>query len=277
MAESAAPTAGVIGVEGTIRLGDVFGKSFRLYGRHFVAFSSLAALAISPFYLAALATLSFGDRDWVNWTVVIAGLVCPLFANGVVSYGVVRDLHGRPAPMLETLHALARRFLPLMLVAISVALLAVPDNLLTAIPLLKISGFEPISSAALGAGALLPPTAIVFSIFFVAAPVCVTEQAGIGKSLWRSRFLTKGYRLQIFGTLLLIRATYVGANAAASAAALSMQGYTGRLVNVVEIAAGWMVETVFIAFLSVVTAVFYYQLRVAKDGGNNAKIADAFD
>jgi hypothetical protein len=261
-------------VGGHVRLRDVFGKSFHLYGRRFGAFSFLAAIAIGPFYLTALATLS---QNWADWIVVFMGLVCPLFANGAITYGVVRDLYGRPAPMLETLHALARRFLPMTFVAISVALLVFPDNLLTVIPLSAIERFVPIPAPVFGASALVPPTAVVFCIFFVAAPVCVAEQAGIGKSLWRSRFLTKGYRWQIFGTLLLLRVPYIAANAAASAAALSTGGYTGGLVNVVEIVADWVVGTVCIAFLSVVTAAFYCQLRAAKDGLKNANVAGVFD
>jgi hypothetical protein len=109
-------------------------------------------------------------------------------------------------------------------------------------------------------------------------PVCVAEQAGIGKSLRRSRFLTKGYRWQILATLVLIRVTYMAANIAVDTGALSMRGHTGSPIadDVVEAAAAWIVETLFIAFLSVVTAVFYYELRAAKDGIADALIADAF-
>jgi len=36
------------GVEGTFRLGDVFGKSFAVYGRHVVAFIILTVIANLP-------------------------------------------------------------------------------------------------------------------------------------------------------------------------------------------------------------------------------------
>jgi hypothetical protein len=36
------------GTEGTFRLGDVFGKSFAVYGRHFVAFIVLTVFANIP-------------------------------------------------------------------------------------------------------------------------------------------------------------------------------------------------------------------------------------
>jgi hypothetical protein len=181
--------------------------------------------------------------------------------------------------MLETLGALARRFLPMIFVAISVTLLVLPDNLLTAVPLLQINKFVPIPAAALAPSIILPPTAVVFCVFFVAAPVCVAEQAGIGKSLWRSRFLTKGRRWQILGALFLIRACYIPVNAEANAVVFSMRRFTTRLIadNVMELAVSWVVEAVFMAFLSVVTAVFYYELRAAKDGVGIAKISGVFE
>jgi len=263
---------------GSVRLRDISGKSFRLYGRHFVAFSSLAALAISPFYLTFLAIFP-APPNWAIWPVLTTALLCPLLANGAITYGLVRDLQGRPAPMLETLGALARRFPSMIFVAISVTLLVLPDNLLTLIPLSRINTFVPIPSTVLGPSVILPPTAVIFCIFFLAVPVCVAEQAGIGTSLWRSRFLTKGHRWQIFGTIFLIRALYIAVNAEANVAALSMRGYTGRLIAdyVMEIAVSWIVEAIFIAFLSVVAAVFYYELRVAKEGVGAAKIADVFE
>ena len=264
-------------VGGHVRMRGVFGKSVGLFGQHFVAFNALAAVAISPLYVTAL-DLSFWRRaDWAIWTVVIMAFVGPLLANGAIAYGVVRDLDGRPAQMLETLHALARRFLPMMVVAISLTLLVLPDNLLTAISSWLIDRLVPLPSA-VAPSIFLPPTAVVFCIFFVAMPVCVAEQAGIGKSLRRSRFLTKGYRWQILATLVLIRVTYIAANIAVDTAALSMRGHTGSPIadDVVEASAAWIVETLFIASLSVVTAVFYNELRAAKDGIADAKIADAF-
>ena len=44
-------------VEGTFRLGDVFSKAFRVFGRHIIAFFLLAVLANLPAYLVRLAVL----------------------------------------------------------------------------------------------------------------------------------------------------------------------------------------------------------------------------
>jgi hypothetical protein len=271
-------------LRGCIRLQDVFGKSFRLFGRHFVAISFFSAVAVSPFYLTVLAKLS---QRWGDGIVFFMGLVCPLFASGMIAYGVVRNLHGRPAGMLETLDALARRFLPMIGVGIPITLLIYLGSLVALIPLFVITSFLLMSDATFRILMLLPPEAVVFlppaavvlSIFFVAAPVCVAEQVGFVKSLWRSRFLTKGYRWRIFSSLLLILVPYIAVSAEAAVLAASIRAYTGTLVtdHVVQIAVSWVVETVFIAFLSVVTAVFYFEVRAAKEGISDAKIADAFE
>jgi hypothetical protein len=239
-----------------------------------VAFNFLAALAISPFYLTILARGTFGPV-WVSWAAAIMILVCPLVANGAMTYGVVRDLQGRPAPMLETLAALARRFLPMTGVAISLTLLVFLGCVLEAI---VIGRFLPILYT--GPVWTLLPAAVVLCIFFVATPVCVVEQAGIGRSLWRSMFLTKDYRWTIFGAFILILVPDIAVSAAASIAPNWMRVHTEgpiAFIFFLDSAASWVVETVFVAFLSVVTAVFYYELRAAKDGVKDAKVAGAFD
>jgi hypothetical protein len=47
------------GIEGTFRLGDVFSKAFRVFGRHIIAVFLLAVLANLPAYLVRLAHVQF--------------------------------------------------------------------------------------------------------------------------------------------------------------------------------------------------------------------------
>jgi hypothetical protein len=106
-------------------------------------------------------------------------------------------------------------------------------------------------------------------MYFVAAPVCIAERAGIGASLRRSRFLTKGHRWQIFGAFLLI--LILGLIAAGVIfEAISMFGSIARIVQNA-------VQAIFATFNAVLAGVFYYQLRVAKEGVDLAKIASVFD
>jgi hypothetical protein len=111
---------------------------------------------------------------------------------------------------------------------------------------------------------------MVICAFFVGAPVCVAEKAGVGASLSRSRFLTRGYRGQIFGAYFLI-AILGGFNSEIAARATSAVGEIGATI------AGYGVQAIFGAFLAVLAAVLYYQLRVAKEGIELAKIASVFE
>jgi hypothetical protein len=104
----------------------------------------------------------------------------------------------------------------------------------------------------------------------VAAPVCIAEREGVGASLSRSRFLTKGHRWQIFGAMVLIAVLGLILIGVLTTAAF-MTGPIGLTV----VFDG--VQAVFGAFYAVMAAVFYYQLRVAKEGVDLAKIASVFD
>jgi len=67
---------GVGRVDGRFRAADLFGKSFGVFGRHFVVFTTLAAVVLSPFYLVLLAAVLLRpDRNLgyvvVNLTVML--------------------------------------------------------------------------------------------------------------------------------------------------------------------------------------------------------------
>jgi hypothetical protein len=107
-------------------------------------------------------------------------------------------------------------------------------------------------------------------MYFVVAPVCVAEKAGVGASLSRSRYLTKGYRWQIFGAYALI-VILGGMSSGIAAVATSAVGGIGATI------VGYGVQAIFGAFGAVLAAVLYYQLRVAKEGIDLAKIASVFE
>src|SRR5262249_15269663 len=109
------------------------------------------------------------------------GIVCNTIATGAITYGVVQDLRDGSVSIGEAIAVAARRFLPMFGVALAVGILVF-----------------------LGVILLLVPGIIVGCMYFVAAPVCIVERAGVGASLSRSRFLTKGHRWQIFGVYALV-------------------------------------------------------------------------
>jgi hypothetical protein len=107
-------------------------------------------------------------------------------------------------------------------------------------------------------------------MYYVSTPVCVAEHAGVFTSMSRGSFLTKGYRWQVFGILLL----YVVAGFAVGAIIRRAFAVTGPTAVLVARFAMWAVLN---AFNSVLVGVLYYQLRVAKEGVDIDKIAGVFD
>jgi hypothetical protein len=238
-------------VEGSFRLGDVFSKSFGVFGRHFLAFFVLTLIAYVPSYVFGWPTalspaLAFNvTLDAWGLLVVPVSIVCGTIANGAMTYGVVQDLRGGAVSIGEAVATAARRFLPMIGVALSISVLATLGFVLLSVP-----GF------------------MIMCAFFVAAPVCIAEKSGIRASLSRSRFLTRGHRWQIFGTYILI--SIIEAIVGEIVARI-----TGDPTGPAIVSCG--VQAVFGAFMAVIAAVFYCQLRVAKEGVDLAKIASVFD
>ena len=250
-------------VEGTFRLGDVFSKAFRVFGRHIVAFFLIAVLANLPAYLVRLAIVQLATPSQivplpslgllVTYASAPVTMICWAIANGAMTYGVVQDLRGRTMSMVQAGAIAVRRFLPLIGIAILVALLFW-----------------------LGFVLLIVPALIVHCLYYVAAPACVAEQAGVGASLSRSRYLTKGHRLQIFGAAALIFIVNVAITSATASAVIALGAQATTALRAVQIAS-FVAQAVFGAFNAVLVGVFYYQLRVTKDGVDIDKIASVFD
>jgi hypothetical protein len=189
---------------------------------------------------------SFSLEGWGLLAVPVA-IVCGTIANGAMTYGVVQDLRGAPVSIGEAVTIAARRFLPMLGVAIASGVLTSLGFILFIVP-----GF------------------MVMCMYFVVAPVCVAEKAGVRASLSRSRFLTKGHRWQIFGAYILIAILGAISSRIAAGATSAVGGIGATIV-------GFGVQAIFGAFSAVLAAVLYYQLRVAKEGIDLAKIASVFE
>ena len=107
--------------------------------------------------------------------------------------------------------------------------------------------------------------------WFVGLPACLVERLGPWTSLRRSRELTKGYRGKVFALALLLPVVNVGSSRVIlpvlTALAGPIVGLTGQLI--------WTGVTV--AFIGIVFAVTYYDLRVIKEGVDIEQITAVFD
>jgi uncharacterized membrane protein len=236
-------------VPGAFRLGDVFSKALTIYGRRFASFIILTVIAAIPqyvtLYVIDAATLGpFGTGRVVQYVV---NLACSSIASGAVIYGVVQELRGRAFSVADSLQIALNRLLPMIGVAICTSILIFLATIL-----------------------LIVPGLMVACAFYVSMPACVAENAGVFESMARSRFLTKGYRWQVFGLFLLILVAGILLGALAAMAFV----FTSRVGLLVATQA---IGAVVGSFNGVIVGVVYYQLRVAKEGVDINKIASVFD
>jgi hypothetical protein len=241
-----------IAMAGTFRLADVFGTTVAMYSRRFAPFIILTMIASIPNYVILFATE--GPTEARNPASFVAGvglalliIVTQSLASAAVMYGVVQELRGLAFSITDSLQVALHRFLPMLGVAICTTV-----------------------AIFLGAVVLLVPGIIMACMFYVSMPVCIAERTGVFASMSRSSFLTKGYRWQVFGTLLLI--AFAGAVLDSIArTVLEPAGEIGTLIGTQVPAA--IVDS----FDGALIGVLYYKLRVAKEGVDIDRIASAFD
>jgi hypothetical protein len=237
---------------GTFRLADVFSKTVAIYRRRFAPFIILTVIASIPNYLVLLAIGGLAGKGEAASYGAYAGFaladgVTQLLSCGAVMYGVVQDLRGRAFSAADSIRIALRRLLPVLGVAICMML-----------------------AVLLGFALLVIPGLMLNCMFYVSMPACVAEQAGVFASLSRSRRLTKGYRWQAFGTILvmMVGGWVLGLTAETVS---SPAGQTGILIS--DAAARVIINS----FNGVLASVFYYKLRAAKEGVDIDKIASVFD
>jgi hypothetical protein len=238
---------------GTFRLADVFSKAFAIYGRRFAPFIILTIIASVPNYIAVIAfgspTVNPGSGSFSVGPVilVLVDIATKSLASGAVIYGVVQELRGQAFSVGDSVRIALDRLLPLLGVALC-------------------------STIAIGLGMILliVPGLILGCMYFVSTPVCVAERTGVFESMSRSAFLTKGYRWQVLGLILLLLVAGMVLGAIVGAI-FALTGQIGFMVSTQALAA------VLGSFNGVLVSVFYYELRVAKEGIDIDKIASVFD
>jgi hypothetical protein len=247
-----------VNTQGTIRLRDVFSTSFAAFRRHGVAFIILSAIAHIPHWLLFLfpstwfryvpRSMPFDALVFELGIVVLyaMGFACVLIAYSAIIYCVIEDLAGHRVSTAEAITIVTRRLWPLA------------GGLVVAVAVSRwfFGGFVGFSIYWLAMG-----------MYFVAAPVFITEHLGIGAALSRCRFLTEGRRWQIFIAILLACTV----SRAADNIILGVVGIASMLRISTANVSIWIV---FGAFTAVFVAVFYDRLRSINDGVQIAKILD---
>jgi hypothetical protein len=230
-----------------IRVGDVLNRAFALFAASWAPFVGLSLIVFAPQFLFGL--LVSGARS-VGLALGgnILQIVCTSLADAAIIYGVVQKLRGRDFTVPESLGAGFGRLGAVVGLSLVVGIFAGLATLL-----------------------LVVPGIVVWCMYAVAIPVCVVERVGVGASMGRSTFLTKGNRWRIFGifALVMIAGGLIGVVLGALAAFVGGVTLAGIVGYLVESAAG--------AFGAVISGVLYHELRAAKEGVDIDRIAAVFD
>lgn len=259
--------------------GNLFGDTLRIYLRHFLPITLVAATLLIPLELIELAHVrdmhaqpdfwELVDKEEADFTTSWSLLRTPaiFFLTAFVTYIVVQHLRGRRPSLPNAIGVGVARALPSLLVAICIALMVVA---LMIVAFVTKSGILMLIA--------IVPTAMLLCALFVAVPASVIERPGIMGALSRSCELTKGCRWLIFGANLLV---LIGIGLVASRIEESLLGdvtrenFMERVETYTWFGAG--LNIVMCSLMAVFCAVTYHSLRTNHDGIDSDTLASVFD
>lgn len=228
-------------------VGDLIGQTFSVYFRSFVPFVLLATMVMMPWIVLRIAT----DGSLDPGLTAVAGIVQSILSwvlTGAITYGVVQQMSGKPAPFSELLSVGLQSILRVFVTGLVVGILV-------------------------GLGMLLffVPGIILTVVWFVAVPAAVIERVGVGAAMSRSAELTRGSRWQVFFGALFLGIVLVGATLIGLfLLAPSLEGQAPVWFDIV-------VALVLTPFSAVMYSVCYVLLRQGKENLDVQQLAAVFD
>jgi hypothetical protein len=223
---------------------DVLKKSFAIYGKNFASFSILALVVNLPalhFIQENTALLRAGEIPAPNLWNSLTSVISSSLLGAALTYGTIMEMRGRHASLFQCIRVGLMRALPVLAVALVVGVAAGLPSLLLGIP-----------------GSLIG--IFIMILLYVAIPVAVVENSRVLQSLARSRELTAGFRVHIFGLLLLLGA--IALVAGMSVQKLFLGPSTGGELYV---GAAFVTQVTVSILSAVMAAVSYNELRRIKE------------
>ncbi|MCK6452686.1 MAG: hypothetical protein L6R19_17835 [Alphaproteobacteria bacterium] len=212
------------------RVGAILARANAIFSRNYSGYLPVIGIAELP--------LLIGPQSGDIAVSLIVNMILSAIAYSAVLLAAFADLRGRRLGAIEAVFAVA----PFALSLIAVLLL----NLVVVL---------------MGMLLLVVPGLILATVLFAAVPACAIERKKVMECWSRSAELTKGYRWRVF----------------------AIAGGFGIAFMVVELIVGlvrpfeehslvadalmYLWQVVWVAYLAVVQAVAYHDLRVLKDGG----------
>lgn len=249
-------------------VGDILKLSFSVYFNNLPAFLPLSLVAFAPSFAVVFlpesstfhnppdldpAVLTPLNAEY--WEFIMVGtresfvdLLCAIWLQAGLAFGVVRHLRGGKPGFLETFVQSLRMLLPALLVAAVVGI-------------------------ATGIGLLLVvvPGVIIALVLWVAVPAAVVERSGL-RALGRSAQLTRGYKGQIFGLALIL--TILQMVAASIVVMVSSVVMTDPILGFVVLQ---LCGVVLAGIWATAVSVTYHDLRVLKEGVDTRVVSQVFE
>jgi len=228
------------------RMSGVWNATWKMFSRNFRLFVSIALVATALVIPSAWLFLSsLRDRERparllaivlsLIWMVVIGEL-----GQALVTLVVFQKLHQQSATISANLQRVVSRAVPLLLTAIFVGVAVCAGFVL-----------------------LIIPGLIAFTVYSVAVAVCVVEGTGPGKSLSRSAAMTRFHRWRILG--LWAELAIIGTVLDKTVELVWVRAFGQSATSFSVPLATGLVEVLPAAFVTVLWAVTYCQLRAIKD------------
>jgi hypothetical protein len=248
----------------TFGVGNVLATGFRIWVKNFVPFMLITALIYSPVLIWGISSVQ-GEIDTERFSSVVRTLgyiglstfLLNVLVSAALTYGVVMELQGQRASIGACIATGLVRFFP----ALGTGLLS----------LLCIMG---------GTILLIIPGIIAFCMLYVATQASVIERPGVLNALKRSRELTQGHKLEIFGLLFLLGLLSFGLQKVCQAVALpdvSSGHFEDFLRSIPKFMYISLAEHMIVGSVSAVMAsVAYYFLRAEKEGTSAQELAAVF-
>ena len=188
-----------------------------------------------------------------GWVFYLVGLY---MVQGMVVKAAINGFNGKTTSFTQAFDVGLKMFLPLLGLAIVAGL-----------------------GTGLASMALLVPGVIVAVMWSVASPAVVVEKRGVLESLQRSRELTRGYRWNVFGLMVIyvLLSWIIGAAVGALGLATGGGFFEGSPNLWVNAVSGVVVNILSAVVASAGVAALYYELRTVKEGAGPEALAAIFD
>ena len=247
---------------GAFDLGRVIQRTFTSISRNAAIFFGAAVVLVgAPSVISAIGQgtiMSTGSATALLFIVIgtILYLIGLFVLQGMVVKAAVNGFNGKITAFRDAFDVGVQTFLPLLGLAIIACV-----------------------GMMLGYMFLLIPGLILSVLWSVAAPAVVVEKRGVFASLQRSRDLTRGFRWQVFGLIVIYAVLSWIISMAIGGLGLALGGGFSEVGPNLwfNLATGPVVNVLSGVVASAGVAALYYELRTAKEGAAPDELAAVFD